>query len=622
MLSNEGLNDILEDAQSDLGDEGYLQDDDLGEEIDLNANVDENIRETSTRPQTNKSIDSKLRGSSKAVRLKPSQPRLYDFSATNLKRDLAIERIIESRKATIIENEYTVLAQTTSQGRRQSPHARMNSVKLQRITNPTEAEAEAEANTNDAKDRTTSRQSKNTLSTPAVQLDNDKWDDGLNTDFDRESVASIDKSSLQIYEETCKRLNICPCSMVIRSLHTTKINLENYGLGPKGSAALAVALVRNTYVTTLNLSGNDIGNNGMSHIYQILTENSYIEEYNLSYNNLGAKGIRKLAKASAANVSLRTLSIAGNGLTANDINMFLSKIEASDRLLTDLNLSHNILGEDGGKYVAKWLRDNNILLNLDISWCSIRLSGTHALAEAIGDNNKLLSLDLSNNSFGNDSLDKLTSSLSRNMILTFLNLSENQIVSRYTTQIKEDPSILLVGSESSVYKLFAAVATSQALKKFQIGKNHLDARCAMIMLESLGKVENITLEELDLTGLTLTLKQMADIHGFFANHPKFTCYAGPVRQTVEQFANNLVNTIHKYCHERQMNVTKLFIEDEEMITISTTITYDEFRDGLRKAKIPFPAAQMENIMKYLGGEYEDGAIPLSSLEVDSRKMMF
>jgi hypothetical protein len=115
--------------------------------------------------------------------------------------------------------------------------------------------------------------------------------------------------------------------------------------------------------------------------------------------------------------------------------------------------------------------DNNILLNLDISWCSIRLSGTHALAEAIGDNNKLLSLDLSNNSFGNDSLDKLTSSLSRNMILNFLNLSENQIFSRYTTQIKEDPSILLVGSESSVYKLFVAVAASQALKQFHVMKN-------------------------------------------------------------------------------------------------------------------------------------------------------
>ena len=55
----------------------------------------------------------------------------------------------------------------------------------------------------------------------------------------------MDKSSLQVYEETCKRLNICPSSMVIRSLYTTKINLENYGLGTKGSAALAVALVVN-----------------------------------------------------------------------------------------------------------------------------------------------------------------------------------------------------------------------------------------------------------------------------------------------------------------------------------------------------------------------------------------
>jgi hypothetical protein len=33
--------------------------------------------------------------------------------------------------------------------------------------------------------------------------------------------------------------------MIVRSLNTTKMNLENYGLGPKGSAALAVALVVN-----------------------------------------------------------------------------------------------------------------------------------------------------------------------------------------------------------------------------------------------------------------------------------------------------------------------------------------------------------------------------------------
>jgi hypothetical protein len=55
----------------------------------------------------------------------------------------------------------------------------------------------------------------------------------------------MNKSSIQVYEETCKRLNICPCSVIIRSLYTTNINLQNYGLGVKGSAALAVALIVN-----------------------------------------------------------------------------------------------------------------------------------------------------------------------------------------------------------------------------------------------------------------------------------------------------------------------------------------------------------------------------------------
>lgn len=37
--------------------------------------------------------------------------------------------------------------------------------------------------------------------------------------------------------------------MVIRSLYTTSINLQNYGLGAKGSQALAVALVVKNFFT-------------------------------------------------------------------------------------------------------------------------------------------------------------------------------------------------------------------------------------------------------------------------------------------------------------------------------------------------------------------------------------
>lgn len=71
-----------------------------------------------------------------------------------------------------------------------------------------------------------------------------------------------------------------------------------------------------------------------------------------------------------------------------------------------------------------------------------------------------------------------------------------------------------------------------------------------------------------------------------------------MRQTVEHFANNLLNLIHKHCQKNEVTLASVFNLNEENITPSTTITYDEFRDALRQAKIPFPAAQIENIMKY------------------------
>jgi hypothetical protein len=116
------------------------------------------------------------------------------------------------------------------------------------------------------------------------------------------------------------------------------------------------------------------------------------------------------------------------------------------------------------------LGDNNVLLHLDVSWCSIRLLGARALAKAIGDNNKLIALDLSNNSFTNETIEHLTNSLTRNMILCDLNLSGNQIFCRYDGRIKSDPSILIIGKESLVYKMLVAAATNQSLKIFRVKK--------------------------------------------------------------------------------------------------------------------------------------------------------
>ena len=196
---------------------------------------------TSHRPDENKTVISK-----------DSRQPLYGYPTANFKRDPAIDVIVDSRKSSVIENAYTRLAQTTSQRIRSSQQARLSSLKSVPI--PTEVNHDGPF---------PERNGKRMPLVPLPQFVNEPYDDGLGTEFDQgtvrkeraedhirhcslfisESMASMDKSSLQVYEETCKRLNICPCSTIIRSLYTTHINLANYGLGPRGCAALAVALV-------------------------------------------------------------------------------------------------------------------------------------------------------------------------------------------------------------------------------------------------------------------------------------------------------------------------------------------------------------------------------------------
>ncbi|CAF3366478.1 unnamed protein product [Rotaria sp. Silwood1] len=611
MFPSEGLNDISEDPTSEIGDDAYFEDDDIEEsQVELAENetdqkdvVDPSHTSQSARSPITKSLSSSAHSDGRRGRFRNPHEHLHTYGSVSVKRDPAIESIIESRQFSIIENPYTRLAQVTSQPTRLSQ--RSNQFELPIIT---ESDTEMKVRS------LSSRNKKKISALPTAELDKQEWDDGLIGEHEKESVPALDKSGLQIYEETCARLNVCPCSIIVRSLNTTEINLRNYGLGPRGCAALAASLIHNTTVLSLNLSANNIGNGGMAYVYQIFTENIYIEEYDLSFNNLGTKGIRKLADAIPQCAQLKTLSVAGNELSANDIKFLLSQLEDHPNL-KDLNISHNQLDEIGGKYVAEWLTDNNFLLNFDISWCSIRLMGAKALAKAIGDNNKLISLDLSYNSFTNDTIESLTTSLTRNMSLCELNLHGNQFICRYDATIKENPSLLITGKDSQIYKMLISAATNQSLKIFRLGRNHIDTRCLMIMLESLSQMNNITLEELDLTGLTITAKQTSKIDLLFLNHSKLRCYVGPVRQTVEHFTNYLLDLINMYCEENAIALSDIFNPNEGTRITTSIITYEQFLNGLRKAKIPFPIAHIDDIMKYLGRDNEPGQISLRSINI-------
>lgn len=111
-------------------------------------------------------------------------------------------------------------------------------------------------------------------------------------------------------------------------------------------------------------------------------------------------------------------------------------------------------------------------------------------------------------------------------------------------------------------------------------------------------------------GLTLSFKQIADIHQFFVNHPRFTCHIEPIRQTVEHFANNILNQLQAYCRQNHLLLTDLFETTEDKNLPYLIVTYEQFRNGLKQAKIAYSMGQFDNICKYLGRDDDDGTISL------------
>ena len=93
--------------------------------------------------------------------------------------------------------------------------------------------------------------------------------------------------------------------------------------------------------------------------------------------------------------------------------------------------------------------------------------------------------------------------------------------------------------------------------------------------------------------------QVSKVDLLFTSHPKFTCFVGPVRKNVERFANILLNLINRYCIENETTLSDMFKPSDDLTVSVSSVTYAQFLDGLRRAKIPFPVALINNIMKYL-----------------------
>ncbi|XP_062824410.1 leucine-rich repeat-containing protein 74A isoform X3 [Anolis carolinensis] len=209
----------------------------------------------------------------------------------------------------------------------------------------------------------------------------DSSDTDLEIEDPERSFATI--KGPELYLEACKLVGVVPVSYFIRNMEEPVMNLNHHGIGPKGTKALAIALVSNTTITHLELEDNWILGEGTTYLVQMLRENCYIQEMNISNNHLNTDGAEAICRMFYHNTSnIRAIQLAGNNFREESAQYFSESLMVNYRVI-ELDLSHNEFFEKAGEQLGQMLANNEALEVLNLSWNHLRMKGAVALSAGL-----------------------------------------------------------------------------------------------------------------------------------------------------------------------------------------------------------------------------------------------
>ncbi|CAD5111811.1 DgyrCDS1082 [Dimorphilus gyrociliatus] len=414
-----------------------------------------------------------------------------------------------------------------------------------------------------------------------------------------EEPSEYDETGLKIYGSACRKFKALPSNSLQKKLaNATEIDFQNYGLGPKEAMALAIPLVFNTKIVKLNLRGNDLREEGLKYVCQMMSENTSVADLDISENKIHAfNGSRLVSRMLVDNSNLVSLNLEDNGLTDADAEMLCESI-TEHAVLRHLNLSRNEFGSPSGYVFKKVLAENEVLQELHLRWNKIRMPGAFKLAQGMQDNVTLKILDLSWNGFEDKGALGLADAL-KNCVLQELDLSANRI------------------SAEGALKIIASLKNNNDLKILKLGRNNLNEETAILMLNMVYKLDDLTLELLDLSELVFRTKEfVASLTNLQEKYPDLTIKHGYSdsygQRKLKEYdvVEEAMNAMKEYMAENNLNLAELFSKFDEDGSMS--VTYDEFKQGLKEAKIPLSSEQIEQLIKALDQD-GDGEIDFSEL---------
>ncbi|XP_070370217.1 leucine-rich repeat-containing protein 74A isoform X4 [Equus asinus] len=374
--------------------------------------------------------------------------------------------------------------------------------------------------------------------TPAVEKEKPTHESS-ETDLEMEDTEKFfTTGQKELYLEACKLVGVVPVSYFIRNMEESYVNLNHHGLGPRGTKAIAIALVSNTAVMTLELEDNCIMAEGVVSLTQMLRENYYLQELNLSDNDLGLEGARIISE-------------------------FLQRNTSS---LSNLQLSALNVG----------------LQSLDLSWNHFYTRGAVALCNGLRTNVTLKKLDVSMNGFGNEGATALGDVLRLNNSLAYLDVSGNDI------------------SNEGVSKISRGLELNDSLKVLKLFLNPMSMDGAVLLILSIKRNPKSSMEELDISNVLVSEQFVKTLDGVYAVHPQLDVVYKAVQGLSAKKAvllwTNPMKLIQSYADQHKITVVDFLKNLNPTGTMRMPV--GEFRKAMVQQKqVPLNRSQIRELIK-------------------------